>query len=131
MKLSQSGGGCPILETILNADPPNTPLELQKQYQTLVLHSIVDYLQTGNEDILVLFKGTNPIVADQLWSIVPPSSPFPTLHASQTLELTNSKTFQDFSILMGAQTKPRLAQFVERYRYFEDPTGGNTCSNWE
>ena len=115
----------PILETILNADPPNTPLELQKQYQTLVLHSIVDYLQTGNEDILVLFKGTNPIVADQLWSIVPPSSPFPTLHASQTLEVTNSKTFQDFSILMGAQTKPRLAQFVERYRYFEDPTGGS------
>ena len=50
---------CPILETILNADPPNTPLELQKRYQTLVLHSIVDYLQMGNEDILVLFQGTN------------------------------------------------------------------------
>jgi len=48
---------CPILETILNADPPNTPLELQKRYQTLVLHSIVDYLQMGNEDICSFSKG--------------------------------------------------------------------------
>ena len=51
---------CPILESVLNAGPPNTSPELQKQYQTLILYSIVDYLQTGNEDILVLFKGSDP-----------------------------------------------------------------------
>ena len=50
---------CPILESVLNACPPNASPELQKQYQTLILHSIVDYLQTGNEDILVLFKGND------------------------------------------------------------------------
>ena len=51
---------CPILESVLNAAPPTVSPELQKQYQTLILHSIVDHLQTGNEDILVLFKGSDP-----------------------------------------------------------------------
>ena len=41
----------------------------------------------------------------------------------QTLDLTNPKTFRDFSLPMGAQTPTRLARFIERYKYFEDPTG--------
>ena len=27
---------------------------------------------------------------------------------------------------MGAQTEVRLKQFIERFKYFEDPTGENT-----
>eukprot|EP00731_Ephydatia_muelleri_P004883 Em0002g1059a len=42
------------------------------------------------------------------------------------LDLTNPKTFRDFSKPMGAQTEARLKQFLDRYKYFEDPTGENT-----
>ncbi len=32
-------------------------MEMIKKYQTLVLQSIVEYLHTGNEDVMVTFKG--------------------------------------------------------------------------
>eukprot|EP00731_Ephydatia_muelleri_P004875 Em0002g1051a len=47
-------------------------------------------------------------------------------YSSETLDLTNPKTFRDFSKPMGAQTEARLTQFLDRYKYFEDPTGENT-----
>ncbi len=45
------------------------------------------------------------------------------MFALQTLDLTNPKTFRDLSKPMGAQSEARLTRFIERYRYFEDPTG--------
>ncbi|KAL5505258.1 hypothetical protein EMCRGX_G006660 [Ephydatia muelleri] len=44
----------------------------------------------------------------------------------ETLDLTNPKTLRDSSKSMGAQTKARLKQFLDRYKYLEDPTGENT-----
>ena len=43
--------------------------------------------------------------------------------SSQELDLTNVKTFRDFSKPMGAQSKERLLQFQKRYREWDDPTG--------
>ncbi len=37
--------------------PAGVSVELTKTYQTLVLQSIVEYLHTGNENVLVTFKG--------------------------------------------------------------------------
>ncbi len=50
---------CPVLELVLQATPAGVPLEMQQEYQTAVLYGIVEYLQAGNEDILVLFRGTS------------------------------------------------------------------------
>ena len=44
----------------------------------------------------------------------------------QTLDLTDPSTFRDFSKPMGAQNPARLKRFMERYKYFEDPTGENS-----
>ena len=41
------------------------------------------------------------------------------------MDLTNPSTFRDFSKPMGAQNSARLKRFMERYKYFEDPTGEN------
>lgn len=49
---------CPVLKQVLEAAPTGVPLKLLREYQTAVLYSIVEYLQSGNEDILVLFKVT-------------------------------------------------------------------------
>ncbi|XP_019848853.1 PREDICTED: WD repeat and FYVE domain-containing protein 3-like isoform X2 [Amphimedon queenslandica] len=42
---------------------------------------------------------------------------------SPVLDLSDPKTFRDFSLPMGAQTSKRLKMFIERYKYFEDPMG--------
>lgn len=42
---------------------------------------------------------------------------------SEELDLTNPRSFRDFSKPMGAQSEERLAQFQKRYREWEDPTG--------
>lgn len=41
----------------------------------------------------------------------------------QVLDLTNPQTFRDLSRPMGAQSPERLAQFMKRYREWDDPTG--------
>ncbi|XP_039272900.2 WD repeat and FYVE domain-containing protein 3-like [Styela clava] len=46
-------------------------------------------------------------------------------YTSEVLDLTNPKTFRDFSKPMGAQTSDRLQQFKKRYREWED-LGGDT-----
>ena len=53
---------CPVLEMVLAASPASISLELQKEYQSTILHSIMEYLQSGNENILVLFKATDASV---------------------------------------------------------------------
>ena len=50
---------CPILEMVLAAFPASISPELQREYQTAILNNIMEYLQSGNEDILVLFKATD------------------------------------------------------------------------
>ena len=47
---------CPIFERVLAATPAGISPDLQNQYQTLILYSIVEYLKSGNEDILVLLR---------------------------------------------------------------------------
>ena len=47
---------CQVLELVLAASPSNVSLELQKRYQTLVLNSIIEHLQVGNEDVTVFFR---------------------------------------------------------------------------
>uniref|UniRef100_A0A915E734 BEACH domain-containing protein n=1 Tax=Ditylenchus dipsaci TaxID=166011 RepID=A0A915E734_9BILA len=43
---------------------------------------------------------------------------------SDQLDLTNpTKTFRDLSRPMGAQTADRLAQFLKRFREWDDPSG--------
>ncbi|XP_059488715.1 WD repeat and FYVE domain-containing protein 3 [Neocloeon triangulifer] len=42
---------------------------------------------------------------------------------SEELDLTNPKTFRDFSKPMGAQSSDRLEQFKKRYREWDDPHG--------
>ena len=51
-----SAASCPILERILNSTPPGISPKLMKQYQTLLLQNMMDYLQAGSEDIMVLFR---------------------------------------------------------------------------
>lgn len=47
---------CQVLELVLAASPSYVSLELQKQYQTLVLNSVIEHLQVGNEDVTVFFR---------------------------------------------------------------------------
>ena len=48
---------CPILERVLNSTPPGISQGLIRVYQTLVLQSIMEFLQTGGkEDIMVIFR---------------------------------------------------------------------------
>uniref|UniRef100_A0A0N5AT06 WD repeat and FYVE domain-containing protein 3 n=1 Tax=Syphacia muris TaxID=451379 RepID=A0A0N5AT06_9BILA len=44
-------------------------------------------------------------------------------YTSDVLDLTNPQTFRDLSRPMGAQSEERLAQFMKRYREWDDPTG--------
>ena len=37
--------------------------------------------------------------------------------------MSNPRIFRDLSKPMGAQSEGRLKRFIERYKYFEDPTG--------
>jgi len=50
---------------------------------------------------------------------------------SEELDLTNPKTFRDFSRPMGAQAEERLEQFQKRFKEWDDLrcTSGGTCSN--
>ena len=59
MPTKDSAATCPILERVLNGAPAGISLDLLKTYQTLILHSIMDYLQTGNEDVMITFKGSH------------------------------------------------------------------------
>ena len=52
----ESAPVCPIFERVLSSAPSGISPDLLNQYQTLVLHSIVEYLKSGNEDILVLLR---------------------------------------------------------------------------
>ena len=56
---------CPIFERVLAATPAGVSTDLQKQYQTLILHSIVEYLKSGNEDILILLL-SNPHLSQNM-----------------------------------------------------------------
>ncbi|XP_055847784.1 WD repeat and FYVE domain-containing protein 3 [Episyrphus balteatus] len=42
---------------------------------------------------------------------------------SEELDLTNPKTFRDFSKPMGAQSEERLEQFLKRFKEWDDPHG--------
>lgn len=42
---------------------------------------------------------------------------------SERLDLSNPKSFRDFSKPMGAQSKDRLEQFEKRYKEWDDPHG--------
>ncbi|CAD5218465.1 unnamed protein product [Bursaphelenchus okinawaensis] len=44
-------------------------------------------------------------------------------YESDSLDLTKPSTFRDLSRPMGAQTPERLAQFLKRYREWDDPSG--------
>lgn len=46
---------CQILELVLAASPSSASQDMQNKYQTLILNSIVDHLQVGNEDVTVIF----------------------------------------------------------------------------
>ena len=50
---------CIILEQVLSAFPSTTSQNLQSVYQTLILDSILDHLQVGNEDVMVIFHSAN------------------------------------------------------------------------
>ena len=52
----ESAPVCPIFERVLTSTPAGISPDLQNQYQTLILHSTVEYLKSGNEDILVLLR---------------------------------------------------------------------------
>ena len=56
---------CPIFERVLAATPAGISTDLQNQYQTLILHSIVEYLKSGNEDILILLR-SNPHLSQNM-----------------------------------------------------------------
>ena len=56
MPTKDSPATCPVLERVLSGAPAGISVDLLKSYQTLVLHSIMDYLQKGNEDIMITFK---------------------------------------------------------------------------
>ena len=45
----------------------------------------------------------------------------------QVLDLSDPKTYRDFSKPMGAQSAKRLNNFQERYRNFTDPMGECVC----
>ncbi len=47
---------CPILERILHATPPGISQRLIREYQTRILLNMMDHLQKGSEDIMVVFK---------------------------------------------------------------------------
>ena len=70
---------CPILDTVLDACP-HINTELVKTYQTVVMVSIMKYLETGNEDVVVTLKDIQPFqksllgftvfcqrIVDKLW----------------------------------------------------------------
>ncbi|XP_058839532.1 WD repeat and FYVE domain-containing protein 3-like [Topomyia yanbarensis] len=44
-------------------------------------------------------------------------------YESDWLDFSNPKTFRDFSMPMGAQSKERLQQFEKRYQEWDDPHG--------
>lgn len=46
---------CQILEQVLAASPSTASQDMQNKYQTLILNSIIDHLQVGNEDVTVIF----------------------------------------------------------------------------
>ena len=50
---------CQILELVLAASPSSASLDTQKKYQTVILNSIVDHLQVGNEDVTVIFHSAS------------------------------------------------------------------------
>lgn len=52
----ESAPVCPVFERVLTATPAGISPDLQNQYQTLILYSIVEYLKSGNEEILVLLR---------------------------------------------------------------------------
>ena len=56
---------CPIFERVLAATPAGISTDLQNQYQTLILHSTVEYLRSGNEDILILLH-SNPHLSQNM-----------------------------------------------------------------
>ena len=47
---------CPILERLLSSVPQGVGLHLVREYQTRVLVSMMEHLQKGNEDIMVVFR---------------------------------------------------------------------------
>ncbi len=51
-----SSANCPILERALSSTPPGISDGLVKMYQTLLLQNMMDYLYSGNENILVMFQ---------------------------------------------------------------------------
>ena len=46
---------CQVLELVLSASPSTASPDLQNRYQTLILGSVLDHLQVGNEDVTVIF----------------------------------------------------------------------------
>ena len=61
---------CPILERILTATPPGTNSALIKQYQSLILKNMMDYLQTGGKDDLMVVFREGALAADVERSLV-------------------------------------------------------------
>ena len=51
---------CQVLELVLAASPSTASQDIQKKYQTLILNSIVEHLQVGNEDVTVIFRTSAP-----------------------------------------------------------------------
>ena len=51
---------CQVLELVLSASPSSVSPDLQNHYQTLILNSILDHLQVGNEDVTVIFHSAVP-----------------------------------------------------------------------
>ena len=51
---------CQVLELVLSASPSTASPDLQNHYQTLILNSILDHLQVGNEDVTVIFHSAAP-----------------------------------------------------------------------
>lgn len=54
---------CNVLEQVLSASPSTASQNLQSVYQTLILDSILDHLQVGNEDVTVIFHSANSNVS--------------------------------------------------------------------
>ena len=65
IQTKESAPMCPIFERVLTATPAGISTDLQNQYQTLILHSVVEYLKSGNEDILVLLR-SNPYLSQSM-----------------------------------------------------------------
>ena len=51
---------CQVLELVLSASPAHVSPDLQNKYQTLILNSVLDHLQVGNEDVTVIFHSAAP-----------------------------------------------------------------------